>query len=174
MRARVMMHGDHGSGLEFELGDADAVFHEKDFFGAAVKNVEAAVVFRVSGIPVSGRVADLVVLQEFDINVAKGLVAKIADDVDDAAGEKSGLSILQFDGDGVFALHGVEDFGVAEVDVNVVVAMAVEKSFAVRRDLDGEHADLGVGEGLVVVRLGGDFDFLVGLCREESGEEQEE
>jgi hypothetical protein len=123
----------------------------------------------MSGIPVGGRVADLVVLQEFDIDVAKGLVAKIADDVDDVAGEESGLSVLQFDGDGGFALHGVEDFGVSEVDVDVVVAMAVEKSFAVRRDLDSENADLGVGEGLVVVRLGGEVDFLLGLCREESG-----
>ena len=143
MRARVMMHGDHSSGLEFELGDADAVFHEENFFGAAVEDVEAAVVLRVRGIPVGGRLAEFVVLQEFDINVAKGLVAKIADDVDDVAGEESGLSVAQVDGGGILALHGVEDFGVSEVDVNVVVAMAVEKSFAVRRDLDVEDADLG-------------------------------
>ena len=169
MRARVMMHGDHGSGLEFELGDADPVFDEEDFFGAAVKDVEAAVVFWVRGIPVGGRLAEFVVLQEFDIHVAKGLVAKIADDVDDVAGKESGLSVVQFNGEGILALNGVEDFGVSEVDVNVVVAMAVEKSFAVRRDLYGEDADLGVGEGLVVVRLGGEVDFLLGLCREESG-----
>jgi hypothetical protein len=31
-----MMHGDDGSGLQFEFRDADAVLDEKNFFGAAI------------------------------------------------------------------------------------------------------------------------------------------
>ena len=154
----MVLHGDHASRLEFDFGDADAVFDEEDFFGASVEDVEAALF-----VPFSGRGAEFVVLQEFDVDDAEGLVAEIAGDVGEVAGEESGLPVLQFDGDGVFALHGVGDFGVAERHVDVVVAVPMHLSLGVRREFCDEDADLGVGEGLVVVGLGGDFDFWLGL-----------
>ncbi len=58
-RAGVMVFGDRGAGLEFELGDADAVFDEEDFFSAALQDVEASVF-----VPVGGRVAELCRLAE--------------------------------------------------------------------------------------------------------------
>src|SRR3979409_293215 len=38
--AGVVMHGDCGSGLEFEFGGADSVVYEEDLFGAAFEDVE--------------------------------------------------------------------------------------------------------------------------------------
>jgi hypothetical protein len=43
------------------------------------------------------------------------------------------------------------------------VAVAVEESVGVGRDVDREDADLSVGEDELVVGLGGDFDFVTGL-----------
>lgn len=169
VRASVVMRGDHAPGLEFELGDANAVFDEEDFFGAAVEDVEAAVFVGVGGVPVRWGLAQLFVLQDFDGHIAEGLSGEIAGEVGVAAGEESGLAVLQLDGDGIFALDGVDDFRVSERDVDVVVAMAVHKSFGTRGDVDVEDADLIVGEGEVVVGLGGDFDFRGGLRGEEGG-----
>ena len=114
-------------------------------------------------IPVDWRLAQLFVLQDLDRDVAEGLGGEIAGDVSVAAGEESGLAVVQLHGDGILALHGVDDLGVAERDVDVVVAMAVQESIGVRRDFDVEDADLIVGEDEVVVGLGGDFDFWGGL-----------
>ena len=155
--------------LQFEFGGADAVFDEEDFFGAALEDVEAAVVLGMRRIPVGWRVAQLFVLQDLDGHVAEGLGGEIAGDVSIAAGEESGLSVLQLDGDGILALDGVDDLGVAKRDVDVVVAMAVQESVGVRGKFDVEDADLIVGEDEVVVGLGGDFDFWSGLRGEEGG-----
>lgn len=127
-----------------------------------MEDVEAALF-----VPFCGRGSEFVVLQEFDVDDAEGLVAEIAGLVGEVAGEESGLSVLQFDGDGVFAQDFVGDFGIAERDVDVVVVVPVHQSLGVRRKFCGEDTDLGVGEGLVVVGLGGDFDWLLGLCCEE-------
>jgi hypothetical protein len=137
--------------------------------GAAGEDFEAT-----GCVPGEGGVAEFVVLEEFDGDVAEGIVGKIAGDVGVAGGEESGLAVLQFDGDGIFALDGVDDFGGAEGDVDVVVAVAVQEGVGVRRDIDGEDADLIVGEDEVVVGLGGDLDFGGELGGEEGGQEQEE
>ena len=78
--------------------------------------------------------AQLFVLQDLDSDVAEGLGGEIAGDVGVAAGEESGLSVLQLYGDGILALHGVDDLGVTKRDVDVVVAMAVQESIGVRRE----------------------------------------
>ena len=173
-RVRGRLRGDGGVGLEFDFGDADAIFHEENFFGTAVQDVEAAVVLGMSGVPVGGRLAEFGVLQEFHIDDAEGLIGKIAGEVGESAGEESSLSVLQFDGDGIFAFNRVLYLGVPERDVDVVVAMPVHQSLGMRRDVGDEDADLGVGKDLEVVRLGGDFDFWSGLGGQESGQEQEE
>ena len=80
-RARAGMAWDHAFGREFDFGDADSVFDEEDFFGAAVEDVEASVF-----VPFRGRGAEFVVLQEFDVDDAEGLVAEIAGDVGVVAG----------------------------------------------------------------------------------------
>ena len=43
VRAGVVVLGNYSAGLEFEFGDADAVFDEEDLFGAALEDVEGAV-----------------------------------------------------------------------------------------------------------------------------------
>src|ERR1039458_9160475 len=79
VRTAVVVRGDDGSRLEFELGDAHAFFHEPDFFGAAIQDVEAAGFRRMSGVPVGGRLAKFIVLQKLDGDVAEGLAGNIAE-----------------------------------------------------------------------------------------------
>ena len=43
MRTGMVMQRNHGSGLEFDFGDADAVPDKQNFFGAPVKDVQAAI-----------------------------------------------------------------------------------------------------------------------------------
>jgi len=151
-------HGRDAVVLEFDFGDADVVFDEEDVFGAALEDVEATFF-----VPFGGGGAKLGVLQEFDGDVAEGMVARIAGDVGERCGKEASVTVGEFDGDGIFAFDGVDDFGGSEGDVNVVVAVPVHESFRVRRDFDAEDADLIVGENLVVMRLGGDLDFGGGL-----------
>jgi hypothetical protein len=166
--AGVLMHRDHACGLEFEFGDADSIFHEEDFAGAAVEDVEAA-----GCVPFESGVAEFVVLQEFDGDVAEGLGGKIAGNVGETGGEKLGVPVVEVDGNGIFALDGIYYLGGAEDNVDVVVAVAVHESFGVRRDVDIEDADSSVGEDEVVVGLGGDFHFWGGLGGEKCGQEEE-
>jgi hypothetical protein len=168
MQAGVVVHGDHASGLELELGDADAIFDEENFLRAALQDVQAAIF-----VPFGGGVAEFVVLEDFDGEVAEGLVV-IVDDVSEVAGSEADLAVLQLDGEGIFAGYGVGDFAGAEHDVDIVVSVTVEQRVGVRGDVDREDADLGVGEDEFVVGLGGDVDFLAGLRGEEGGEEKEE
>jgi hypothetical protein len=154
----VSAAGHDRIGLKFEFGGADVVFDEEDFFGAALEDVEAAVF-----VPFGAGLAEFFVLQKFDGDVAEGMVARIAGDVGERCGKEASVTVGEFDGDGIFAFDGVDDFGGSEGDVNVVVAVPVHESFRVRRDFDAEDADLIVGENLVVMRLGGDLDFGGGL-----------
>ena len=71
-------------------------------------------------------------------------------------------------------MDGVGDFGVAKRDVDVIVAVAVQQSLGVRGEFGVEDSDLSVGEGLVVVGFGGDFDCLLGLRGQECGQQQDE
>ena len=116
--------------------------------------------------------ARFVVLEDFDGEVAVGLI-EIVDEVGEAAGNESSLCLVQPGGDGSFAFDRVYDFRGAEHDVNVVVAMPVHESVSMRDDVDVEGADLGVLEDQVVVRLGGDLKFGRGLRCEDGGDEQE-
>lgn len=170
IRAGVVVQGFDATGLEFELGDADAVFDKENFFGATVEDVEAAVVLWVGGVPVRGRFVEFVVLAEFDGDVAEGL-RSIVDDVGEVAGSESGLSVLEFAGDRIFAFDGVDDLARAKHDVHVVVVVPVHERVGVRGDVHVEDADLGVFEDELVVRLGGEFDFFHGLRGEDGGQE---
>ena len=125
----------------------------------------------MSGVPFGGGLAKFFVLQEFDGDVAEGMVARIAGDVGEGCGEKASVSVGEFDGDGSFTFDGIDDFGGSEGDVDVVVAVPVHERVGVRGDFDVEDADLIVGEDLVVMRLGGDLDFGGGLGGEDSGQE---
>jgi hypothetical protein len=161
-------HGRCASGLQFDFAGADAVFYEEDFLSAAVEDFDAAVF-----VPFRLRVAELVILQEFDGQVAKGLRGA-ADYVDEGGGEESDLVGLQLYGDRIFACDGIDDLRGAEHDVDVVVCVTVQESLGVRRDVDVEDADLVVGEHEMMVRLGGDVDFRSRLRGEECGQEQDE
>jgi hypothetical protein len=110
------------------------------------------------------------VVEDLDGDVAEGLVAEIAGDVGEGGGGEAGFSVLKLDGDGRLVFDGVDDFGGAEGDVDVVVAVPVHESFGVGSDLDVEDTDGFVFEGEMVVRLGGDFDFGSGGLQGEQGE----
>jgi hypothetical protein len=167
VRAGSMLLGDNASGLEFDFGGADGVFDPEDLFGATLEDVEAA-----GFLPLAGGAAELVVLQEFDGEVAEGLVGLVVGDVGVGGVEEVGLSVAEGDRGGGPALHGVDDLGVSEGDIDVVVTVPVQESVGVRGDVDVEDADLVIGEDLVMVGLGSDFYF--GLGGEESGQKNEE
>jgi len=150
----VMVFGDYAAGLEFEFGGADGVFDEEDLFCAMVEDGEAAVFIPFCGGAAQGRV-----FENFDGDVAEGLGAEVAHGVGEGGGSEAGVAVGEFDGGGRLVLDRVGDFGVAEIDGEVVVAVPVHLSFGVGVDLDVEDADGFVFEREVMVRLGGDFDF---------------
>ena len=167
----MVLHGDHATGLEFDFGDADAVFDEENFLGAAVENFESAIGLGMSGVPVSGRLAKLFVLQEFNGDVLEGMVIHVARDVGEGGGEEASVSVGKRDGNGILAFDRVDDFGGAEGDIDVVVAVPVHQRVGMSRDFDVEDADVIVGKNLVVVRLGGDLHFRGGLGGEDNCQE---
>ena len=168
------MHRDYAAGLEFEFGDADGVFDEENLFGAVGEDGEAAV-FIPFDIPLSSGGAEGFVLEEFDGDVAEGLIADVARDVGEGGRGEASLAVLEFDGDGRLVLDGVDDVGGAEGDGEVVVAVPVHESVGVRWDFDIEDADGFVLEGEVMQGLGGDFNFgSDGLGGEQGSNQAEE
>ena len=87
--------GDGAGHLEFGLGNADAVFDEEDLLGAAMEDLEAAIVVPLGG----GRGVGFFVLQQFDGHVAKWSRGEIAGDVREAAVGGADFAVLQFEGD---------------------------------------------------------------------------
>lgn len=154
VRAGVVVQGDDSGGLEFEFGDADAVFDEENLFGAVGEDDEAAVF-----IPMSGGVAEGFVLEDFDGDVAEGLIGEIAGDVGEGGGGEARFAILELDGYGRLVFDRVDDFGGAEGDIDVVVPVPVHESLGVGSDVDVEDADGFVLQGEVVMRFVGDFNF---------------
>ena len=127
------------------------------------------------GVPVSRRVAEVVVFEYLDGDVAEGLVGKIARDVGEGRGREASLAIQELDGDRLLAQNLVDNFSRAQGDVDVVVAVPMHERIGVGRDFDVEDADELVLENEMMVGLGGDFDFGCGGLRgEESGGEKEE
>lgn len=174
MWAEMVVLGDHGSGLQIDFDGADTVAHEQDFASAAVEDVEAAVFVGVRGIPVSRRMAQLVILQEFDGEVAKGLRRKIAKDVGEGGRDEADVAVGKREGDRWLAFNRIDDASGADRHEEVIVAMGVHECLGVRRDVDVEDADLIVDKDLVVVRLRGDLDVRLGLREKNSGQEEKE
>jgi hypothetical protein len=164
VRAGVVVHGDDAAGLEFEFGGADAVFDEENLFGAVLQDVQAAVF-----VPLGSGTTEGCVLEDFDGDVAEGVVGGVEGDVGEGCGGETSFAVLQFDGGGRLVFDGVDDFGGAQGDVDVVMTVPVHQSFGVRVDFDVEDADGLVFEGEVVVRLGCDFYFGSGGLRGKQG-----
>ena len=145
-----MGHRNGCAGLEFEFGDADAIFDKENLFGAAREGFEAAVF-----IPMGAGLAEVVVVDDLDGYVAERLVGLIAGDVGKRSGGKDGLAVLEFDGYGRLILDGVDYLCGAEIDGDVIVAVPVHESVGVSRDFDVVDAEVFVLKGQVVVGLGG-------------------
>ena len=155
---RPGLRGNDGTGLQFPFGDANVVFDEEDLPGAALENVEGAIV-----IPFRGGCAEGGVFEEFDGDVAERLRAGGADDVGEGGGGEASVSFGEFDGDWGLVFDRVGNFCGGEGDGDVVVAVPVEQGGVVGWDFDVEDTHGFVFEGEMVVRLGGDFDFWSGL-----------
>ena len=155
VRARMVMAGHGGAGLQLGLGDADAVLDKDDVLRASGEDVEAAffVPFRWRSF------AGGFILQELDGHVAEGRVGQIASDVGEVAGDKTGFAILQLERDWRLALDVVLDLRGAERDEDVIMVMGVHECRVVGWDLYLKHAYVFVFEREVVVRLGGEFDL---------------
>jgi hypothetical protein len=178
VRAGVVVRGDDAAGLEFEFGGADAVFDEEDFFSPALQDVEAAVFIILAGVPLgvplSSGITKRFVLEDFDGDVAEGLIGDVARDVGEGGGGETSFAVLEFDGDGRLVLDGVNDLGGAENDVDVVVTVPVHQGFGVRVDFDVEDADGFVFEGQMVMTFGYDFNFRGGGLRDKKGYDEAE
>jgi len=160
-RALLVVHGDYCAGLEFEFGGADSVFNEEDLLGASRESFQGSV-FVPMDFSVSGGVAEGFVGYDFYGYVAEGLVGLVADYVGEGGGGEGDLAVLEFDGYGRLVFYGVDYFGGAQVDGEIVVAVMVHQGVGVGWDFDVVDADVFVFESEVVVRLGGEFDF--GSC----------
>jgi hypothetical protein len=164
----VVVAGDGAGDLEFGFGDADAVLDEEDLLGAAVEDLEAAIV-----VPWRGRSGvGLFVLKKFYGHGSERRGGEVAGDVSEAAVGGTDFAILHFEQDGGLAGDLVGDVSGANGDENVIVAMAVQQSGGVRRDVHLKDAHVLILQSQVVERLGGDFDFC-GLGGESDREQQE-
>ena len=99
------------------------------------------------------------IFEDFDGDVAEGLIAEIARDVGEGGGREAGFAVAELEGDGRLVFHSVDDLGIAESDVDVVMAVPVHEGVGVGRDVNLEDADGLIFEDKVVVWLGDDFDF---------------
>jgi hypothetical protein len=158
VRALVVVRGDCGAGLEFEFAGADSVFYEEDLLGASGESFQGSV-FIPMDISVGGGIAEGVVGYDFYGYVAERLVGLIADYVREGGGGEGDLAVLEFDGYGRLVFYGVDYFGCAQVDGEVVVTVTVHEGFGVGQDFYVVDADIFVFEGEVVVGLGEEFDF---------------
>src|SRR5580658_273227 len=105
VRAGVMVPGRDAAGLEFEFGDADAIFDEEDLFGPAGEGFEAAVF-----VPFRGRGAEGFVVYDFYGYVAEGLIGSIACYVSEGGRGEAGLAVLEFYGYWWLVFYGVDYF----------------------------------------------------------------
>jgi len=139
-----MAHGHYyGPWLEFEFGGADCVFYEEDLLGASGESFEGSVFVPVD-FSAGGGVAEGFVGYDFYGYVAEGLVGLVADYVGEGARGEGDLAVLEFDGYGRLVFYGVDYFGCAEVDGEVVVAVMVHQGFGVGGDFDVVDADVFV------------------------------
>ncbi len=93
------------------------------------------------------------------VDVAERRGGEIAGDVSEAAVGGADFAVLQFEGDGGLAGDFVGNFGGAESDEDVVMAMAVHQGGGVGSDFHLEDAHVLILQSEVVRRLGGDFNF---------------
>jgi len=150
--ARVRLDGSSGVGLKIELGGADGVLYEENFFGAVVEDVQAADFF-----PRGWSVVEFFVLQNFYGDVAEWSLRDSADGVGEGTGRKSSFTVGELERGLGLAFYAVDDCRGPDCNVNIVVAVPVRVGFGSGRDFDVEDADLGVFEGEVMVGFGCDF-----------------
>ena len=168
MRAIVMVAGHRGARFEFNLGDADSIFHEKNLAAAARESLFASLLR-----PMGWRLPQFVILHQFNRHVAEGLVGEIPGDVGKVSWRKPGAAVLGMNLHRRFALDFVGEVSIAECDGYVVVAMPVHERRGMGRNLDLEGANVLVVDGKVVRRLSGDLDFSRGLRRQEWNQQEE-
>jgi hypothetical protein len=170
IRAGLVVYGGDSAGLEFEFGDADGVFDKHDLLRATVEDFEGAVLILLDGLfSIPGRrgVAEGFVLEDFDGDVAEGLVAEAPDNMGEGGEGEAGIAVLKFDGDWRLVFDSVDDLGGAQVDGDIIMTMPVHESVGVSGDVDVEDADGFVFKREMVMRFGGDFDFGGGSLKGE-------
>jgi hypothetical protein len=136
VRAGVVGQGDGGSGLELEFGDAYAVFHKKNFPGAAVEDVEAAVVLRMGGVPVDRGLPKFVVLEKLDGDVAERLEGNISENVREGRSDEADLSVGEREADPIFSFPCIDDLSGADHDVNIVMPAPVHPTLGMRGNVE--------------------------------------
>jgi hypothetical protein len=157
-RMREGSPGDDSAGLKFEFGDADAIFYEEYLLGATIEDIETAVLVPLQ-VSVSSGVAKGFVFEDLDGYIAEWVIGDIARYVSEGGGGEAGFAVLELDGYGRLVFDGIDDFGVAQGYVDIVVTMPMHQSFGMRGDLNVEDSDRFVCEGQVMTGLGGDFYF---------------
>ena len=85
--------------------------------------------------------AERFVLQNFNGDVAKGLIGNIARDVREGGGSETGLAVYQFHRHRSLVFDGVDNLRIAQVYGNVIVAMPVHQRVCMGWDFDVENAN---------------------------------
>jgi len=168
VRAGVMVFGQDAARLQLEFGGARAVLYEQDVLGPAVQDVQASFF-----VPLGRRRAvGLFVLQEFDGDVAEGLIGKILRDVGKAAGKDVSFSILQGNRDWRLARDIILHVRGSQRHVDIVVAMAVHERGRVGRHFHLEYADVFIFQCEMMSGLGGNLNLRWSLGGESKSSQQ--
>jgi len=163
----MMMAGNRCSGLEIVFCDARAIFHKENLDVAPGETLVSA----FHG-PMGARFRRFLILEQFNRDVAKWFVGKVAGGVREISRCKSRLAIGEFDLDRGLACDSILDVRIAERDEDVIVAVAVNQRRCVRRYLDLEDAYVFIFEGRVVRWFRSDLDFSCSLRGEKGNQKQ--
>ena len=85
-----MMFGKRRFRLQGDFGNADAVFDEENILSAAFEDVHAAFFVPLG----RRRFVRLLILHEFDGDVAEWLAGKILGDMCESAGQEMGVAVV--------------------------------------------------------------------------------
>jgi len=99
-------------------------------------------------------------LQQFNRHVAERGGSQIPGDVGEFTGEKTGLTVLEFELGGGLAFDFIGDGSGTQRDEKIIVTVSVHEGSVVRPDLYLEDAHQLVLENKVMMALVGDFNFL--------------
>src|SRR5277367_3463782 len=135
MRTIMTVARHNRTRIQIHFRYAHSIFHKKNLAAPAWKSLLTAILC-----PVRWRLPQLFILQQFDRDIAKGMLRKNSDDVSKISRRKARISVAELDIGRRLTFDLIGNMCIADHDINIVMPMAVQKGRSMRRDPDIEDA----------------------------------